>query len=199
MQQNHRILRPTIFLATGLVLAILVASVWFYSSLLPDPEHANRSELIRWMVTRDLGQESAHTREVLARRLDSEFVDVDWEGLDGQMSVEHRRQLWENLPLLLEPWFMDKLAAYSKCDEAQRQSFVDAMIDHMVDLSGMDCLREKSETRPPPKLSQLLMENVEIWKKRANPEEKQRIGQLHTAIQTRWLMRTFSGNTPSKP
>ena len=199
MQKNRGILRPTIFLATGLVLAILAGSAWIYSSLLPDPEHADRNELIRWMVTRDLGKESAHTREVLARRLDSEFVGVDWERLDGQMSVEHRRVLWKNLPLLLEPWFMDKLAAYSKCDEAQRQSFVDATIDRMVDLSGMNCLREKSENRPPPKLNQLLTENVEIWKKRAGPEEKQRIGQLYAAIQTRWLIRTFSGNTPSKP
>ena len=175
-------------------MAIVVGSAWVYSSQLPDPEHADRDELLRWMVTRDLGQESAHTREVLARRLDSEFVDVDWKGLDGQMSAEHRRQLWENMPLLLEAWFMEKLEVYYRRDASQRQALVDATIDRMVELSGMDCLREKSETQSPPKLKELLIENVEVWKKRAGPEEKQRIGQFFAAIQTRWLIRTFSGD-----
>ncbi|MEA1951881.1 MAG: hypothetical protein U9N87_10880, partial [Planctomycetota bacterium] len=138
----------TTFLATGLLLTIVVGLAWVYNSRLPDPEHAGCDELVRWMVTRDLRQESAHTRKVLALRLESEFVDVDWQGLDGRMSVEHRRRLWANLPLLLKPWFMNKLDDYNNRDAAERQACIDALIDRMAELSCMNCLREKSETRP---------------------------------------------------
>ena len=182
------------FLAICLILGIIAGSAWVYSSQLPAPEHANRDELLRWLVTRDLGQESAHTRAVLARRLDSEFVDVDWEKLGEQMSVEHRQRLWENMPCLLEPWFMGKLDGYGQCDEARRQAYVDAIIDRMSELSGMNCLRETSESQSSPKLAELLMENVEQWKKQAPPEKKQRMGEFLAAIQTRWLIRTFREN-----
>lgn len=194
MTRQRGIIRLATFLAICLVLGIIAGSAWVYSSQLPAPEYANRDELLRWLVTRDLGQESAHTRAVLARRLDDEFVDVDWEGLGGQMSVEHRRQLWENMPRLLEPWFMDKLDGYDKCDEARREAYVDGIIDRMSQLSGMNCLRENGETKSSPKLSRLLIENAELWKNQAPPKEKQRIGQFLAAIQARWLIRTFCGN-----
>ncbi len=194
MKKHRGILRLTTFLATGLILAILAGSAWVYSSQLPHPENADRRGLILWMVTRDLEQESVHTREVLARRLDSEFIDVDWESLGGEMSPQHRRQLWANMPLLLEPWFMGKLEGYDKCDASGRQAYVDSIIDRMSELSDMNCLREKSEGQSSPELTQLLMENVEVWKKQAPPEEKRRIGQFFAAIQTRWLIRTLSGN-----
>ena len=193
MPKHRGIIRLATFLAICLLLCIIAGSAWVYSSQLPDPEHANRDELLRWLVTRDMGQESVHTRAVLARRLDSEFVDVDWEGLGEKMSAEHRHQLWKNMPWLLEPWFMDKLDGYDKCNETQRQAYVDGIIDRMSELSGMNCLREKSENNSSPKLTQLLIENVEVWKNQAPPAEKKRIGQFFAAIQTRWLLRSLSG------
>ncbi|MBN2292844.1 MAG: hypothetical protein JXM70_10485 [Pirellulales bacterium] len=197
MKTHRGIIRLTTFLAIGLFLALLIGSAWVYSSQLPDPEHADRGELIRWMVTRDLRQESPRTREVLALRLEKEFVDVDWEGLGSQMSTEHRRRLWANLPLILEPWFMHKLEDYSNRDANERQQCVDAIIDRMTKLSGMNCLRDQSTDQSVPKLKELMFEQIEVWKKRADPEEKKRIGQFFAAIQARWLIRKLSGDTPS--
>lgn len=182
-------------------MVIVAGSAWMYSLRLPDPEHSNRDELVRWMVTRDLGQESVHTREVLAQRFDREFVGVNWKEFGEQMTVEHRQQLAGNLPLLLKPWFMEKLDTYGQCDESQQLTCIDDTIDRMVELSGINCLLEEdeSETQTSPKITQLLIENVEVWKEQAGSAEKQRIGKFFALVQARWFMRTLSGDIPSLP
>ena len=198
-QPNRGIFRLAAFLASGFVLAVVAGSVWVflaYGSQLPSPENANRQELLRWLVTRDLGEESAHTREVLARRLDSEFVDVDWVSLNSRMSDEHRGRLWSNLPLLLEPWFMDKLETYNNRNDTQRPAFVDEIIDRMVELGGMDCLRGPSDGGRPPGLMQLFIERAETCKEQARSERRQQMSQFIAAIQTRWLIRALSGDLP---
>jgi hypothetical protein len=197
MQKHRGILQLATLLAGSLLLTVIAFSAWLYSSQLPDPEHANRRELIRWMVTRDLAKESVRTREALARRLDTEFVDVDWDVLEDRVSAEHCRQLWANLPLLLKPWFMDKIETYYKYDESQREAYVDSIVDRMAQLGGMNRLRKKGTDAPLPKLKELLLANVTIWKKDASPEESQRIGEFFAAIQTRWLMRRLSSDMPS--
>ena len=186
------------FLGTGFVLAVVVGSVWVYSSRLPSPENANRQELLRWLVTRDLGEESAHTREVLARRLDSEFVDVDWGSLNSQMSDEHRRQLWANLPLLMKPWLMDKLEVYISRDETQRAAFVDDFIDRVIELGGMDRLREPNGGGHSPGLMQLFVERAKTCKEQAGTKRRQQMSQFIAAIQARWIIRALSGDLPQK-
>lgn len=200
-QPNRGIFRLAAFLTTGFVLAVVAGSVWVflaYGSQLPSPENANRQELLRWLVTRDLGEESAHTREVFARRLDSEFVGVDWGSLDSRMSDEHRRRLWANLPLLLQPWFMDKLEAYLNCSDTQRPAFVDGTIDRIIELSGMDCLRATSDGSRPPGLMPLFFERVETYKEQARPERQRQMSQFVAAMQTRWLIRALTNDLPSK-
>jgi hypothetical protein len=192
------IFRLTAFLTTGIFLAVVAGSIWVYSSQLPTPENADREELLQWLVTRDLSGESAHTRAVLARRLGSEFVNVDWGGLNGRMTGEYRRRLWQNLPLLLEPWFLDKLAAYNGRAESQRPAYIDGIIDRMVDLSGIDCLRESGASGNAPGLMQLFLERVEIIKKQSPAEKRQQIGDFTAAIQTRWLLRAFSAERSNK-
>ena len=187
-----------VFLATGSVLAFLAGSVWVYSWQLPPPERANRQELLRWLVTRDLSVEPAHTRDVLARRLDSEFVDVDWKELSSQMNEEHRRQLWKNLPLLLDLWFVDKFEAYSNSNISQRPAFIDGIVDRMVELSGIDCLSAADSAGNSPSLMRTIAERIAICKKQALPKEREQMGQFTSAIQSRWLIRALSGEIPQQ-
>ncbi len=192
------IFRLSAFLTIGFILAAVAGSVWVYSSQLSSPEDADREELLQWLVTRDLSEESAHTRAVLALRLDSEFVNVDWGDINGRMSSEYRRQLWENLPLLLEPWFLDKLAAYNDREESQRPAYIDAIIDRMVDLSGIDSLREPGDNGDSPGLMQIFLKRVEVIKEQAQGEKRQRISQFIGCIQTRWLLRALSREQPNR-
>lgn len=185
------IFRLTALLTTGFILAVVVGSVWLYSCQLPSPESANREELLEWLVTRDLSDESPHTRSVLARRLDSEFVNVDWENLNGRMTSEYRRRLWQNLPLLLDPWFLDKLESYYKQEESQRPVYIDSIIDRISDLSGINSLQESGLKGESPNLVKLFLERVAAIKSQAEGERRERIEQFVNCIQTRWLCRNL--------
>ena len=44
----------------------------------------------------------------------------------------------------------------TNCDDTQRPAFIDGIIDRMVELSGMDCLRDPNDGGWSPELMQLL-------------------------------------------
>src|SRR5690606_20551307 len=58
--------------AAFLAAVSFVAAVNMNPYRLPDPEHADREGLFRWLVTRDLSQEGADLRRLLVARLERE-------------------------------------------------------------------------------------------------------------------------------
>jgi hypothetical protein len=79
--KNRRGILWLALLATLLAVGA-AAAVPFLRSRLPDPAVANRDELLRWLVTRDLAMETPQTRLVLIQRLGQEFHSgVDWDAL----------------------------------------------------------------------------------------------------------------------
>jgi hypothetical protein len=101
---------------------------------LPDPATADGSGLIRWLVTRDLSQESAATRSVLVERLAGELRrGIAWGEVQQQLSTERRALVGRNIEVLIEQWFHDTVAAYYEQPEAQRTAYVDEQIDRLFD------------------------------------------------------------------
>jgi len=183
----------------ALVAVSVTAVAWWYPSPLPDPEVADRTELLYWLVTRDLSQELPETRRTLARRLEQEYSEgIDWKTLDRKMSIDHRKQLWANLPVLLEIWFQDRVQGFHARAPEERLAYVDETIDAIALWNGVESLKVETPGVPSYRsgLLPVLFACIENWKSRAEPPRRDQMARFLTAIQTRWMIRKLSGDLP---
>ena len=203
----------TCFASAGCLLALaIVAAVYVLNPPLPSPAESNREEIVRWLVTRDLGRESTETRQILARRLEEEFGSgVDWETTGSQLNENQRQQLWDNVVLLLKPWFLEKTQRYFQLAASDRTAFLDELLDTVSMWQEIDTLYEQAPDSevatqqaaaipgdtPQPAAQQQGLVNaffgqVEKCKEEAEPEDRQKIDEFLMAVQGRWLVRSMT-------
>jgi hypothetical protein len=179
--------------AALLAAAVITAVVWYYPWL-PDPAHANRRELIRWLVTRNLEQVSEATREVLAQRLEEEFSgDIDWDATARELTDGQRQLLRENVGRLVGPWIRSKARLYASLSEVERTAYLDQLIDTLKQWRGLDSLAPVSGTssNAEPGLLAAAMEQLNALADHADPAEQEQTRAFVTALQTRWVAREF--------
>lgn len=226
--RKHRVI--LVLTAVGLAVALgvsVTAAVQLYCYRLPHPEHADRGELLRWLVVSDLSQESRDLQRTLVSRLEEEFSEeIDWEATAEKLNQPQRERLWQNVLVLLEPWFADKVDGYFKLPPAERTSYVDRLLDTVAVWSQVESLRQYTadqaagapETpRTSTKTSagggsscqtgtksggtsagllKTLAEKTEQWKRQADPQRRKEINQFVLAVQFRWLARKLSSAPP---
>ncbi len=185
--------------ASGGMAAVLVATVFgFWWPGLPDPATADRDGLLRWLVSKDLDQEPYETRQTLARRLEKEFGgEIDWAGVGAASTNEQRQRLWNNVLVLLEPWFADKVDGYFQLPEAKRPAFVDQTLQRIEDWKGATVLSPGGPAVPAgeqqPGLMELVVRRIGQWTESATPERREQVREFMLAIQVRWLRRALLG------
>ncbi len=193
--------------AAVLVGAAGVAVVWCLYRPLPDPAVADREDLLRWLVVRDLSAESSETLRVLARRLDEEFRGgFDWDATTEHLDTSQRTRVWDNVVLLLKPWFMDKQQRYFKLAAAERPAYLDQLLETIAVWRGVEALRPAPTETADPSTQQggllaTLFAQVQQWKRDKDTEPKRRdqIQQFLLALQTRWLRQNMSKLFSSTP
>jgi len=196
---------------SALLILVVVAAIYVLNPPLPKPAEADREEIVRWLVTRDLGRESSETRQILARRLEEEFGSgVDWESTKTQLSESQRNQLWENVVLLLEPWLLDKTQHYSQLPATERTAFLDELLDTVAIWRNIETLcgqtkdpgvatHTQSSGQDVPSnaagrqqsLIERFFSQAEKCKAEAQPEDRQKIDEFLVAVQGRWLVRSL--------
>lgn len=165
----------------------------------PDPRTADRDGLLRWIVTRDLSRESPETRRVLAVRLDEEFAGgIDWEATSQRLDDSQKERLWDNVRVLIQPWLAAKVDGYFVRPEAERETYVDEVIDRLQTWRGAEGLRPPAEevvgaSVDEAGLLEVLTEEIEGLKGRAEPARREQIAEFQLALQSRWLDRTVPG------
>ena len=184
-----------------LVGAAVAGTVLFLRLRLPDPEHSNRQQLVRWLVERDVGREPAELRCRLMRRLEEEFAGgFDWEAAKSRLTENQRRRVWKNFVLILEPWFADKIEAYYRLAAEQRPAMLDRLVDELSQwrhAEGIQCEGpDAAEGQAPDQgkgLTAALVAQLERRKAEAEPAERERLSQFLAALQWRWLIRGLPG------
>lgn len=191
---NHRGILAVLVSAALLAAAALTAAVWYYPRL-PDPARANRRELIRWLVTRDLEHQPAATREVLALRLEEEFSgEIDWSATASELTDGQRQRLCENVVWLLEPWIREKSRQYAGLLPEQRGPYLDRLIDTLKQWQGLDELVPAPAAGDPasPGLMAAARQQLQAVREQAGEAEQQQAGEFVAALQTRWALRELS-------
>ena len=185
----------TFLILAGLLVSAAIAAIRLLYPPLPHPAEANRDELVRWLVVRDLSVEPGEIRGVLAARLEEEFgTGLDWDAMRERLDQSQRERLWDNVLLLLEPWFMEKTDRYFELVATDRPAYLDQLLDTIAVWRGVDSFRPRqvgtsASDGQQGGLLQALFARVEGWKKQANPQRREEINQFTVAIQKRWLIR----------
>lgn len=192
--RQHRGILTVLVSAALLAAAVITAAVVLYPRL-PDPEHANRRELIRWLVTRNLDEFPTATREALALRLEEEFSgEIDWSATASELTEAQRLRLCENVPLLVGPWMQVKASCYAALSVAERAAYLDRLIDTLQQWRGLDELVPVSpdEGQSRPGLMSRAQEELAAVKDRATAAEQRQVSEFMLALRVRWVMREFS-------
>jgi hypothetical protein len=196
--KNRRKLILWVLMLTVLLAAGVGAAVPFLVPRLPDPAVANRDELLRWLVARDLANESPETCLALVLRLEDEFRDgVDWDALNEKTTEAQRQQLWKNIPQLFGPWLSDKAETYARLAKTERPKFMDSVFKTLMAWKGADRLQAKqtsdAPSNAPPSLLTVFFDQANALQRDAEPAQRDHISQFLCAL----TLRSFSG--PSKP
>jgi hypothetical protein len=180
------------------VAAAVGGAIPFFYRELPDPAKANREELLRWLITKDIAKETPATQLALADRLETEFGSgVDWTAYQGKLEEPQRRQLLQNIPSVLRPWILEKADAYGRLSTDRQAAFLDRLIDTLEVWQGIEKLLPQPTTnaKNPPTLATMMMQEIERLQKEAPAAQQKPLGQLWTDVQMRWFLRSIEPKT----
>lgn len=108
------------------------AGLYYVYAPLPDPSQATTEQLFRWLVTRDLSQESSSTQQAIVHRLDSDLGSTsDLAECISQLNESRRTMLWTNIGTLLSPWLLEKVDEYAKVPAAEQPAYLDRFLDRV--------------------------------------------------------------------
>jgi len=191
--------------AVAMLSAAAGAGLLMVYSPLSDPSVATRQQLMQWLVLRDLSQEPAEIRQKIVLRLDSEFENVgDLDSTIANLEDSHRRMLWHNVTVLLEPWLLGKVQQYSELPASQKPDYIDRFLDraelwNQVSVASLKNTASEGEGRASS-VNKLVIERIQQCSNHASPEQRRQIGAFMSAAQARWLWRQLpSFNVFGKP
>jgi hypothetical protein len=174
------------------------AAVFAFLYDLPDPAQANRRQLFCWLIEKDLGQQPRQIRLGLANRLEEECCNgFNWQEVNVQLDDAQQNRLWNNIPLILQPWFAEKAKNYCKLTNERRQDYLDRLIntistwrgiERLIPNQTVDSKGEKSSAG----LANLLGKEIERLQQETNSPDREQIGELWNAIKLRWLVRNLT-------
>jgi hypothetical protein len=164
---------------------------------LPDPAQATPEQLFRWLVTRDLGKESAAVQQAVVQRLDSDPGQTSsLTAAVARLEDSQRAMLWTNIGVLLSPWLLEKVDEYAKLPANQQPACLDRFLDRVDQWNKIGAACQQSHSTAGAKseasLSRLIANRIAECSRHAAPDERKRISAFMAAVQARWIWRSIS-------
>ena len=201
----------------------LAATVQVYFFRLPDPSEADGPGIIRWMVTRDLSQESPDTRRRLLIRvlevIDGQDLTADSGkgSIDDQLGPQYRDIFWKNVDTLLEEWFHMQAERYAAAHVSDQTALLDQILNDAQGLASFQKQDSKktegsenepeqaqtaagssSEDKNAPETDSIaaaatFIQTINKWVDRAPPEKQKQLRHFAAALQARIAVKSFQG------
>jgi hypothetical protein len=170
-----------------LALALSGASVFVYATRMPDPATTDTRGLFRWLVTRDLSQESSVLQDSILSRLELELhKGLDVGDVGKQLTPVQRAQLVHNADHLGRMWFLRQVDRYFAQLDSKRLTFLGQQIDE-IQRSGvaetLAKLMAEEEGVAPKNMWASLNERIRRWSESLPPDRKSQVNQFVTAVQ----------------
>jgi len=133
----------------GLASVSLAASYQWIFPTLPPPESADRQGLFRWLVLRDLGQQSPGVRRTLRLRLEDELdLGIDLVGTTSGLGETRADKLHRNIRLLFGEWLTEQWHHCQQLSRAERTARIDALIRRVDRWGLLPLLAKRPGTQP---------------------------------------------------
>ena len=158
-------------------LAISLIYARFYA--LPHPHDANANQIGYWLVLKDLENEPVETQMALVDRLieDTDLISEN-SGSGYQLSESQSNQLFENICVLKNCWFLDRVQRHHELSSDRKWDFLCKQID--VVHRWVQLLTDHPElmalcdgSRPQGTASEFFFQEVDQWIADAPPDKKQ--------------------------
>ncbi|MCG8584897.1 MAG: hypothetical protein MI757_09320 [Pirellulales bacterium] len=190
--QSHWLRHRGVLLgATLLALAIGSSAIAVWAMYrLPPAEHAQGRDLMRWLVTRDLREESEATRRSLVLQLEVFLEEShDHERTAAEMNEQRRHTLEENVGVLLPVWLELGAERHLANEPANRQEFLDKQLSRVEQVGELSQLWRRA-ARKPTEANPLfgLVETVEQIVADAPEEKKAQLATYVRALKMRWFV-----------
>lgn len=200
MRKHRGILTIAALLALGGI-SLGVGLELYLQHRLPDPEQADLDGLMRWLVVRDLAEESAETRQKIVRRLEWLLDEQDAEeplqisDVLDQIDEEQTERFWSNVYLLTEIWFLEHVERYDRLSETERPVFIAGMIDRVTAwgvLASVPIADPRAADADFATQAILIRRQIEPWVNGQAEEDRRKVKQFLDGVSTQLMARQFS-------
>ncbi len=180
MIHRHRGILVLSLITAGSLAAILVT--WYMSVFhLPHPSQANREQVFRWLVLRDLKLESHEIRIALVDRLQDEMgKDIQLDDQTASLSDSQRVRIVSNVELLKQVWFVQRVGDYHECLPENRMAFLARQLDTISRWTAIDSSLESASTNGGSSGRSnnegSFFRDIDSWVAQADPAEQERMG-----------------------
>lgn len=158
-----------------------------------------RGQVIGWLVSRDLGQESTPARLRLARQLAEDLREGnDWTEAIAPLDAAARGRLRDNVRELARVWLVDRATAYFAVPEPYRADFLDEQLDDIMDWPIFHEGQSVGLLAGLPRDANSAVRELEAWASALSPAESQQVRQFLGALYVRWLRRGFDPFGPAE-
>jgi hypothetical protein len=191
MAERTQWLRHRGVLVGASLLALVAASsaiaVWA-ATRLPPPEHARGRDLVRWLVMRDLREESEATRRALVLQLELYLQDAAELSATTEMDAEQRWNLQSNVAVLLADWLRISTERFQQLEFADRAAYLDQqlrLVERVCELGRL--WSHSAEDTADSEATVELVATVERAVAQAPRSDRQQFELYVRAMKVRWL------------
>jgi len=175
-------------LAVLTLLALAAASAgsgWYYFLYqLPHPRDANKSQLFRWLVQREIADEPYEIQVALIDRLEAELPEAaELDDATSELDGHQREQLSRNFRQLKRVWFTTRAARFAACPENQRANFLARQLRTIHSVSAIMAQDGASS----PSLISRFFDDIQGWMEEAGADQRQGMVEVVEAAVIHWL------------
>lgn len=191
-------IRRRIFIGTLLVLGFIGTSLgvvyWRFTNL-PHPNESSHNQLMYWVVLKDLSQYDHDTQLALVNRFAGEANEIfkNNNAAKAQLSDAQSQRLLNNIELLKQVWFEDRIAQYCEIGNIENCEVYLAKQITLLDDFG-NIAFENAKVLYPDKdaenlttISDELLADIDKWLTETPPEKKDQTLQAVREATVFWL------------
>ncbi len=190
---NHSISRHRgIWLVSAVVvvaaIALVLALVYSYFIRLPHPSQANRQQLLRWLVERDLAQEPDDIQVALVDRLEEELAaGLEVSGQTGSLTADQRTRIQDNLRHLKRAWFRSRVERYQACQPTERMPFLEKQIAAVAQWAEIEASINTDGSGQNNASISAFFEDIDRWMEEEQGDRQQRMYSAVSDAVVAWL------------
>lgn len=152
----------------------------------PDPQTAQRDQLLRYLVWNDVERESQDMQLALVDRFEREIRAGLPTGQAAGLSERYARRLAHNVNVLKRQWFRSRVGQYAATSAEEQATLMDRQIELVMAWSRVQASFNDGDT--PSGSTTAFFQEIEHWM--AEEDDTRLRDQMHAAIRDgilRWL------------